>query len=405
MNMFQNMSKAQRIGLSLVIAILFIDMLLYSLLIPMIPYFTEKLNPSSTMMGILFSSYAVALFITTPLFGWLSDRIGRKTPMIMGLLGLALSTCLFVYAENMTLLISARFIQGIAAAASWTAALALLADLFPGKSRGPVMGIAMTGISTGSLLGAPIGGWLFELGGFRMPFFCAATLILVTIAASFLFLKESARTKSTGTKEGSSLLRNRSVLYIAAVVLLAEISLTLLEPLLPVFLTERLAVTPLEIGLLIGAMTLAYGAMAPISGAMTSRFNPLAMMLLGLAGLAVSMPFIVLSQSFWQEVAVLVVVGGMIGFTLSPALSSLGSIVDEGGESGDYGSAYALFNMFHAIGMIIGPLIGGVLTDLITIPTAIIAVSIIILAFTVMLFGMLSSINRAKANIQLPARK
>jgi predicted MFS family arabinose efflux permease len=281
---------------------------------------------------------------------------------------------LFAFAKTMLTLIVARIVQGIAAAASWTAALALLADLFSGKSRGAAMGIALTGISTGSLLGAPIGGWLFEMGGYELPFFFSTGLIVLNFVLVLLLLKEPTRSKCEANQGVLPFLRNRSVLFIACIILLAETTLTLLEPLLPMHLTQRLAITPVGLGLLFGVMTLAYGVIAPVSGALSGRYNPYALMLIGLVLLSISLQLLVIPHTLWQTVLVMILVGAVIGFTLSPTLSTLGGIVDRVGRSGDYGSAYALFNMFHAIGMIAGPIAGGVLTDFISIPAALIAV-------------------------------
>ncbi|MFT9846231.1 MFS transporter [Aneurinibacillus sp. REN35] len=389
------MSKNQLIGLCLVISILFIDMLLYSLIIPVTPFLMSKLQPSSTLMGILFSSYAIALLVATPFLGPLSDRVGRKLPLVIGLAGVALSTVLFAYAETMWMLIAARFVQGIAAAATWTAALALLADLFPSTMRGTVMGMALTGISMGSLLGAPLGGWLLDLGGYMAPFLFAAALTVLCIIAVALLLSEPVRLqeKSSGT---FSLLRNRSVLFIAGIVLLAESVLTLLEPILPVFLTEQLQATPTTIGLLFAVMTLAYGAVAPLSGALSDRYNPKYLMLIGIGCLAASTPLIALSHTMWQQTGAMILVGASVGFTLSPTLSTLGSIVDTGENNGAYGAAYALFNMFHAVGMIIGPVLGGVLTDWLDIPMAIITTSAMILICGAMLFTLLKAEQHKK---------
>lgn len=387
--MFTQPSKlgAQRIGLMLVIAVLFIDMLLYSLIIPITPYLTERLQPSSTMMGILFGSYAVALLAFTPIFGPLSDRIGRKKPLLIGLAGLVLSTLLFAYADSMWMLITARFMQGVAAAATWTSALALLADLFPPNKRGTVMGMALTGISTGSLLGAPLGGWLLDVGGYKAPFIFATGLSVLTMMLVVTLLPQPERSKQEGSAAGGTfrLLRNRSVLFIAIVVLIAETALTLLEPILPVFLTERLALSPTGIGLLFAAASLAYGGIAPISGALSNRFNPRSLMLIGLGCLALSLPLIALSQTAWQQTCALIAVGASIGFALSPTLPSLSAVVDNGSQDGAYGGAFALFNMFHAVGMITGPLIGGALTDWLSVPRAIWTISGVLLASLILL--------------------
>lgn len=391
MSIFTQMTKQQRIGLLFVILILFIDMLLYSLLIPIVPYFAETLKPSSTMMGILFSSYAVSMLIATPIFGPISDRIGRRITLLMGLSGLAVSTLLFAFSDTIILLIAARFIQGIAAAATWPTALALLADLFPPKMRGAVMGTALTAISSGTLLGAPIGGWLFEMSGHQMPFFSAAGFTLINIVLVFLFLKEEPTTRSKSEKlQVRGFLRNPQVAFIAGIVLLAEISLCLLEPTLPVFLTEKLSVTPTIIGVLFGVMTLAYGLISPVAGALASKSNPYKMMFAGIVSLAIFMPFLALANTTWLAALTMALVGASVGFTLSPTLATLGDIIDRGG-SGAYGTAYSLFNMFHGVGMVAGPLIGGVMTDLLPVSTVFIVIAAAVLGFGVLLYNMQKS--------------
>lgn len=390
MSFFTQMTKQQRVGLLFVILILFIDMLLYSLLIPIVPYFTEKLQPSSTMMGILFSSYAVSMLIATPIFGPISDRVGRRIMLIAGLLGLALSTLLFAFSETMALLITARFVQGIAAAATWPTALALLADLFPPKMRGAVMGTALTAISTGTLLGAPIGGWLFEVSGHQTPFLAAAGFTSLIIILVTLFLKEETSRSTSKKLQVGGFLRNPQVAFIAGIVLLAEVSLCLLEPTLPVFLTEKWSVTPTTIGLLFGAMTLAYGLIAPVAGALSSRYNPYKLMFAGIVCLALFMPFLAWAETLWQSALAIALVGASVGFTLSPTLATLGEIIDRGG-SGAYGTAYSLFNMFHGVGMIAGPLAGGILTDVLPVSAAYVFVASVVLGFGVLLYVMLRS--------------
>ncbi|MFW5433377.1 MFS transporter [Paenibacillus apiarius] len=383
MSLLRQLTRTQWIGLVLVISILFVDMLLYSLFIPVVPYFTEQYQMSSTTLGILFGSYAAALFLTTPMFGRITDRLGRRKTIILGLICMIAATLLFVFSQTTMTLILARFIQGLAAAASWTAALALLADLFPGPMRGAVMGIAMTGISSGSLLGAPIGGWLFEVGDHHTPFWFAMGLTLLITILVVLLLREPKRMERPAEGGAFSLLRHRTVLFIACVILLAETTLTMLEPLLPVYVTERFQLSPLTLGLLFGAMTLCYGLIAPISGSLAVRYNPFRLMLFGLAGLAVTLPLIVMATSVPLMMLAGCFIGAAVGFTLSPTLPTLGSIVDKDAAGGDYGAAYALFNMIHAVGMMLGPVASGVLTDTLTVTTSLVVVSTVILAVAI----------------------
>ncbi|MDT8978490.1 MULTISPECIES: MFS transporter [Paenibacillus] len=381
MSFMRQISRAQWIGLVLVIGILFIDMLLYSLFIPVVPYFTTEYAMSSTTLGILFGSYAAALFITTPFFGRVADKLGRRKTILTGLVFMMISTMLFVFSQTTAMLITARFLQGLAAAASWTAAMALLADLFSGPVRGAAMGFAMTGISSGSLLGAPIGGWLFEIGDHHTPFWFAAALTAVISIIVVFALREPVREERQAEGGGTfSLLRHRTILFVASIILLAETTLTMLEPLLPVYVTEQFQMSPLALGMLFGVMTLSYGMIAPIAGTLTAKHNPFRLMLIGLVGLALTLPLIAFAGNVTLLMMAGCLVGAAVGFTLSPTLPTLGAIVDGDSSGGDYGVAYALFNMIHAAGMMLGPIAGGVLTDALPVSSSLIVISVIIVS-------------------------
>ncbi|MBM7644119.1 multidrug resistance protein [Scopulibacillus daqui] len=383
----KTINRQQMLGLCIALSILFMDTMLYSLIIPLIPYLTKTLNASSTMIGFLVSSYAIGLLIATPLFGPLSDRIGRKKPILFGLSVLIISTLLFSFAHTMPSLIIARFIQGVAAAANVTASLALIADLFPQKLRGTMMGIAVTGISIGLLLGAPIGGALFDAGGYMMPFLVIAGIAFSVLVIVLITLVEPSHYKEK-TTSAIKFLRHPMVLFIILVVLLSEAAVSLLEPVLPVFLTDQLHLSPSTVGLLFGAMSLSYGLVSPLSGALSDRFHPFMIMIIGLLWSALTIPLMIVAKSLWQETIAMILVGAGIGFALSPTLGSLGKIVDRDGSS-SYGAAYSLFNIFDSIGMMLGPLIGGILADLLPIKTSMLVVSVSLLIFAALLTGML----------------
>ncbi|MGM7636461.1 MFS transporter [Bacillus sp. Hm123] len=376
-------TNLQKTGLFVVIAVLFTDMIMYSLLVPITPYIDQTYQPTATMMGVLFSTYAVGLLIATPFLGRLSDKVGRKIPMLVGIFALIISTLLFIVSEHMWMLIIARFIQGVAAGASWTAGFALLADLFPGKSRGPIMGFALSAVSAGTLLGAPVGGWLFNLGGYQLPFVVTIICNLIIFLVTLFLLKEPKRTPSQSQSGILSLLKVREVRWITAVILIGEGMITMLEPVLPVYAANNLSMDAQAIGLLFGVMTIAYSVFSPISGSLSSKYNPYKIMMIGLIWMALSLPFLVISTSIWVLVFAGITIGGAAGFTLSPTLSALGEVVDDNGGDGDeYGTAYAFFNMLFAFAMIIGPLLGGVLTDMMTVPSAVYTSSLLMMVAT-----------------------
>ncbi len=82
MKMSKGVHNKQKAALIVVGLAVFIDMLIYGLVVPILPRYADSLGATQTEIGFLFSSYAIALFIATPIFGLLTDRIGRKTPLL-----------------------------------------------------------------------------------------------------------------------------------------------------------------------------------------------------------------------------------------------------------------------------------------------------------------------------------
>ena len=143
----------------------FVDLLVYGMMVPVLPGYASGLGASQSTLGLLLGAFGVAVVAATPLFGVLSDRYGSKWPMVGGLVGLAASTLLFAYAPGLGWLFVARTLQGASSAASWVAGLALLARVYPAAERGRAMGTAMAGTVLGTLLGPPLGGFLHDVGG------------------------------------------------------------------------------------------------------------------------------------------------------------------------------------------------------------------------------------------------
>jgi DHA1 family solute carrier family 18 vesicular amine transporter 1/2 len=131
------------------------------------------------MIGLLFASFGVTLLTVSMPSGALSDRIGRRPPLVAGMLLLAGASLLFAFADTLPWLSAARLAQGAADAVTWVVEFALIADAYPASDRGRVTGIVMMGTSVAFMIGPSIGGWLYELGGIRLPFVFVAAMALV----------------------------------------------------------------------------------------------------------------------------------------------------------------------------------------------------------------------------------
>src|SRR5205085_3682707 len=182
------MLAARGHAVALVTVATFTDIVAYAIAITVLPDLSRKLGASPTMIGLLFGSFGVTLLTVSIPMGAVSDRTGRRLPMVGGLIALAASTLLFAFADSLPWLFAARLVQGAADAVTWVVGFALIADLYGPEERGRAAGMVMSGTSVAVMLGPSLGGWLYEVGGMRLPF-TFVTLLSVVAALGFVVLR------------------------------------------------------------------------------------------------------------------------------------------------------------------------------------------------------------------------
>ncbi|KAL4250102.1 Major Facilitator Superfamily Vesicular Transporter [Abortiporus biennis] len=169
------------------------DLLVYSIIIPVLPFRLEELgykNPSA-LVGWLLFGYSGGLVISTPIIAVISERYGdRKYPLILGQIILAGSQIMLMEAPHFWVMVVARIIQGISSSVVWVVGLALLCDTVPEKSVGKQLGIAMTGLSVGLLVGPPAGGGLYKTFGFRGPFIFGVIITVVDLIGRLFIIEQ-----------------------------------------------------------------------------------------------------------------------------------------------------------------------------------------------------------------------
>jgi DHA1 family solute carrier family 18 vesicular amine transporter 1/2 len=350
-------NRTPKLLVLLLSAALFTDTLLYDMVAPFLPGIVKsQYEGTPAAIGLLFGAYALGLLAATPLMAFLAHRFSSRGPLVCGLLGLASSMALLGSGTHYVALFAGRLLEGIAGAAIWTASLALLAENVPADRRGSVMGMALGVASIGTLVGFPMGGILYDWGGFEIPFLVGGALALA-LAALFR-LAGTANTRAPEPFRPLCLLTDRSYLATAGVVVIGAAILTMLEPLLPLHLGERLGMSPHEIGLMFVPALVAYGAATPLAGWIADRSGRRSTMALGLSITAFCLPLVALPHSWIGEVCVLIPIGIGCALLLTPCLPELADAVDRR-QDGSYGLAYAFFNLAYAVGMLGGPLFGG----------------------------------------------
>ena len=335
----------------------FTDIVAYSVAVPVLPDLSRKLGASPTMIGLLFASFGVTLLTVSIPMGAVSDRVGRKAPMVSGLLALAASTLLFAYSDGLPWLFAARLVQGAADAITWVVGFALIADRYGPEERGRVTGFVMSGTSAAVMVGPTIGGWLYELGGIRAPFLMVSALA-VAGALGFLWLEIPSARETAEPVPIRVVLRSRAVAVCTLVVVAISATISMFEPVLPLYLNAKLGLGPARIGMIFGCSAVASAILHPIYGRLADRWGGGRLMIAGLAAAACVVPLMNLTWSYPSTIMFSVFNTMAIAMVITPSLAYMAESVSDAGV-GSFGVGYGLYNMAWGAGLLCGPALAG----------------------------------------------
>jgi multidrug resistance protein len=350
------MRSSRALTVAFVTAATFSDIIAYSIAVPVLPDLSRKLGASPTVIGFLFASFGVTLLTISMPSGALSDRVGRKPPLVGGMLLLVLASLLFAFADTLPWLFAARLAQGAADAVTWVVGFALIADLYPASERGRVTGIVMMGTSFAFMIGPSIGGWLYELGGIRMPFIAVAVMAFVPMLA-FIWLDMPSVPADHEPVPIRLVLRVPAVTLCALAVLAISSTLSMLEPVLALRLNE-LGVNPARIGLVYGIGAIATAIVHPFYGRAADKWGARRMTAIGLALAGGMLPILGRAWNFQSAVALFVVHAACASLAITPSLAFMGEATSTAGVQ-SFGVAYGLYNLAWGVGLLSGPAIGG----------------------------------------------
>lgn len=355
------MRESRAAAVALVTFATFTDIVAYSIAVPVLPDLTRRLGASPTMIGLLFASFGVSVLALSLPMGALSDRMGRKTPLVLGLLALAASTVMFAFADRLPSLFAARLVQGAADAVTWVVGFALLADLFGPAERGRVMGFVMSGTTFGFMVGPTAGGWLYEMGGTEVPFLCVAGCAVLA-ALGFIWLKIPSKHTDHVPVPISAILRVPAVAVCSAAVVVIGGTIAMVEPILSLFLAEEIHLGPARVGLVFGFAAIASAAMHPVAGVFSDRWGARRVTIFGLVATGCALPLLGFIDSFSTAVGLFLINTLAVAIVITPSLAYMAEATSTTGV-GSFGVAFGLYNFAWAIGLLVGPATGGFLYE------------------------------------------
>jgi len=349
--------------LVLVVLVIFMDMLIYGLLIPVFPQYAPRLGVDEQVLGAVFGVYAAMLLFFSIPMGLLSDRVGRRPLIVVGMLLLALATALFGFSTTFTHLVVARTFQGVSAAATWSAGLALLADTCDPARLGEKMGVALSAVGLGTVLGPVVGGLLFEYAGYMATFLVPAVL---AASVGLAVLAVPVRTcRPNGSPRRSPVLPRGSFLPLAAcaaAIVMVSGTYGVVDPYFPVYLHAAFSASPAAIGLVFAVLAVAAILAQPVAGRIYDRHGGSRYLIGG--GLLLSGAAIVAAmqaETLVLAAAAVFVLGITLSCALVPTMPILAGIYR---GQGSQGAAYGMYNTFFSIGLSAGPFAGAILAGL-----------------------------------------
>ncbi len=234
---------------------IFIDVLGFTILFPMVGYFSGLFGTSKIVIGFIFSVNAMFGFVFGPILSKLSDKYGRKPLLLISQYGTLLAFILTAFSNNLLMLIIARMIDGMFGG-NFPIAKAVISDEVPPKDRGIQM--ANVGIAhvLASLIGPAIGGFLFTFFGLLGPGLFAAGLTVITILVTISMLEETWSKEKRLHYHKSKIeitlkvRQNKNALYMLLLWAFHTISFTIVMSSISFFSADVLLLTPIEMAFL-----------------------------------------------------------------------------------------------------------------------------------------------------------
>ena len=354
------------------------------LVAPLLPTYAHDLGAGAFEVGLVFGAFSLTRTLFVPLFGRLSDRKGKKPFLTLGLfLYFALSVS-YVFSNNVTELVLIRLGQGFASAMILPVAQAYVGDITPGGREGFTMGLFNMALFGGLSVGPLLGGMVKDAFGIHTSFISMAALCLTgaLLCLTLLPREEPAGPGSSSRGRGepyTRILRDPAVSALFAFRLGFTTAIGAIWAFIPLMASSRFGLTGSQIGLVVMINVLISGLLQTPMGFVADRLDKRILIVSGgLLGTA-SMLYFLWAPSFMHLFLANAVLG-LAGGVSFPAVMALGVI--EGRKGDRMGSVMGLLAMAHSLGMLAGPLLGGLLLDVFSFSMVFLGGAIVLMAGT-----------------------
>jgi multidrug resistance protein len=341
-----------------------LDLVGFGMIIPLLPLYARHFGAGGVLVGILFASYSLMQFLFAPLWGRVSDRIGRKPVLLISTAVNAGALVVFGLAQSYWWLLAGRVLAGMGTA-NISVATAYIADVTREEDRAKGMGLIGAAFGVGFVIGPALSGELSRFG-YAVPPLAAAALAAVNFLSTFVLLPESLRRDRRAGPRPSRIeaLRQSRVLgKVVSLVFIQVAAFSMLEMAFVLFAKSRVGFGVTESGrvfALVGAvMVLVQGGLI---GRLVRRVGERRCAEVGLLVMAAGLALMPLTPAHvWWPLVLAITVAAVGNAIATPSLQSL---VSRSASPQTQGAALGVSQSASALARVVGPGVAGVLFDL-----------------------------------------
>ena len=342
----------------------FIDLLGFGIVIPFLPMFAHKMGVGAVGVGLLLSIYSLAQFVFAPILGRISDRVGRRPILLLGLLGSSIGYLIYGFAGTFFWLLASRAMHG-ACAATISTAQAYIADTTDDEHRAKGMGLIGAAFGLGFVLGPALGG-IMGHASLRVPVFFASALTFANFIFAAARLPESHHADRSTPLDLAhfiapllaiprQLIRHR-LARMFAIAFLLTFSLSALEATFALMVPAVYGYGTFGIGVLLAFAGLMQAlAQGYLLGKIVGRFGEVWLLKIGLLAMIVGLAPMGSISSHGALLAMLAAVSLGYGFA-SPSIASL---ISRNTDRDLQGEVMGVNQSAMSLARICGPIAGG----------------------------------------------
>lgn len=333
-------------------AVAFLGHVGFGLLFPVIPVYAEGFTSSLALIGLAVGMFSYVAALTMIPFGTLSDRLGRRTILVVGLAMFTVAPLLYIWAGSPWQLILARAFHGLASATFIPPANALVVDMSPPDRRGEALGWFTSAIMVGFIVGPVSGGFLLNLHGFNSTFYASSAVSLIALLLILPWLG-GMPVKAAPTLEAADSpwgwLRQRRAIGALLTVLFTVFGSGTIVAFMPLH-GAGIGVSASEVGIVITAMYASSTVVRGPGGMLSDRIGREMVIVFGFLVSAASIAFFAVSSTF----PLLVVVGIAYGLGMGLAMTASFALVADVASLSARGLAMGAANSSLQAGLAIG---------------------------------------------------